>query len=420
MAPSGLLTGVTLDAVSNEAAIFGAIQGGVGGQKQFRMRVSWKYPQFLDTSVVGLLGSSARSNLQVRLEAKELANYFFDIYRTMFAHEDISKLTAQIARISGGRQSVTLQRYTRAGMAALFRLARATIQVDWEQTMRIFSNHLETDRSLIVGSNSIQEMYMHLYNLGVWTNDCLKCSPHQLSDGFGISLRPRSSEKGILAADNTPPVVHLVLVVPREKLTVFTGKTPDEIGTPALHVSVTQIDGPHQYENSFYSFQGFFGSLVYDDRTENASIVEEDEHGWLGSADLAVVCAVPAFGLLLGPKDGIRAALKINTNPDSVVRFANIGMRRAVFETGFNDSNRLFLCRDAPKLDTLRSLIMQQEWMKNVSLQEQPSFQTLVKLNASHRATHLQSHIIFPKFLRRAKRCLLGQRSRSLNVHQTQ
>ena len=396
LAPSGLLTGVTLDAVANETALFKLVQQGEG-QKQYRMRVSWKYPQFSDASVVGVLGSSTGSDLQVRFEAKELAEYLFDIYKTMFAHEDMSKLMAQFTRVNGGRYSVDLQRYTRAGMAALLRLARATVQVDWEETMHHFDSHVNTDRSLMVGTNSLQELYVHLHTLGVWTNTCLKNGPNQLRKGFGLSLRPTSGEKGILAADNTPPIVQLVLVVPREKLIVFTGKTPDAIGTPALHVSVTQTVGQSQYENSFYSFQAFFGKVVHEDSTNNASIVEEDKNGWLGSADLVITCAVPAFSLLIGPRNGIRAALKINTNPDSSVRFAHLGLTLAVFETGFNDGKRLFVCRDAPKLDAMRSSSMQTEWIKKVSSQNQSSFQTLVKLNAGHRATHLQSHLDFPK-----------------------
>ena len=397
LAPSGLLTGVTLDAVSNETAMFNLLQGDVGGQKQYRMRISWKYPQFSDANVVGVLGSSTGSDLQARFEAKELAVYLFEIYKTMFAHEDVSKAMAKLTTTRAGRFKVELQRYTRAGMVALLRLVRATVQVDWDQTMHIFNKHLETDRSLIVGSNSLQEMYLHLHNLGVWTVDCLKSSPNQLSGGFGLSLRSTSSEQGILAADNAPPIVNLVLVVPREKLAVFTGKNPDEIGTPALHVSVTQISGQYQYENCFYSFQAFFGNVVFDANTDNASIVEEDEHGWLGSADLVVTCAVPAFGLLLGPKDGIRVALRINTNPDSVARFAHLGMRKEVFETGFSNGKRLFVCRDAPKLDTLQSCLAQKEWMKKFSSQKHSSLQTLVILNSNHKATHLQNHMDFPK-----------------------
>lgn len=397
LAPSGLLTGVTLDAVSNETALFRFMQGDTNHQKQYRMRVSWKYPQFSDARVVGVLENSTGSDLQIRFESKELADYLFDIYRTMFAHEDVSKMMAKFARVNAGPNLIDLQRYTRAGMVALLRLVKATVQVDWEQTMHLFIEHVETDRTLMVGSNSLQEFYVHLHNLGVWTNHVLNSSPNQLRMGFGLSLRPTSGEKGILAADNPPSVVQLVLVVPREKLTVFTGKTPDAIGTPALHVSVAQTIGPNQYENKFYSFQAFFGTVAYQDSTENASIVGEDEHGWLGSADLVVTCAVPTFGLLTGPRNGIRAALMINTNPDTIMRFAQLGMRMAVFETGFNDEKRLFVSRDAPKLDTLRSSSMQKEWTKKVSLPTKSSFQTLVKLNAGHRATHLQSHIDFPK-----------------------
>ena len=397
LAPSGIITGVTLDAVSNETALFNFVQGDTRGQKQYRMRVSWKYPQFSDANVVGVLATSTRSDIQVRFEAKELAVYLFDIYKTMFANEDLSKLTAQMTDIHSGHPMFKLQRYTRAGMVALLRLVRATVQVNWEQTMQIFSNHLETDRSLIVGSNSFQEFYVHLHNLGVWTNSSLKSSPNQLRGGLGLSLRQTSIEEGILAGDNSPPVVHLVLVVPRAKLTVFTGKTPDQIGTPALHISVAQTKGREQYENLFHSFHAFFGNVIYDDKTHNISIVEEDENGWLGSADLVVTCAVPAFGLLLGPRDGIRVALRINTNPDSIMRFAHLGMRMEIFETGFEQRKRLFVCRDAPKLDTLQSCSTQKEWMERYPTQKQSSVHTLVTLNADHKATHLQSHMDFQK-----------------------
>ena len=397
LAPSGLLTGVTLDAVSNETALFKFIQEEINGQQQYRMRVSWKFPQFSDASVVSRLGADTGNNLQVKFEAAELAGYLFDVYKTMFAHEDTSKLLAKFARVKGGKYLVDLQRYTRAGMAALLRLVKATVLVDWEQTMQLFNSHVTTDRSLLVGSNNLQELYVHLHTLGVWTVKSLEGSPDLLRSGFGLSLRPRCGEQGILAVDNTPPTVQLILVVPREKLAVFTRKTPDEIGTPALHLSVAQTSGKDQFVNCFHSFQAFFGKVIYDNSTTNASVTEENENGWLGSADLVVTCAVPAFGLLTGPKSGIRAALKINSNPDSLMRFRHLGIQMAVFETGFNDKHRLFVCRDAPKLDTLRSSTIQKEWIKTISSQNRSSIQALVRLNVGHRATHLQSHMDFPK-----------------------
>lgn len=191
LAPSGLLTGVTLDAVSNETAVFSFFQGDMNGQKQYRMRVSWKYPQLSDASAVKVLGKGTGSDLQVRFEAKELADYLFDVFKTMFAHEDVSKMMAQLARTKTGKYVVEFQRYTRAGMAALLRLVRATVQVDWEQTMHLFNHRLETDRSLIVGSNSLQEFYVHLHILGVWTIKCLECSPNQIPREFGLSFKTK-------------------------------------------------------------------------------------------------------------------------------------------------------------------------------------------------------------------------------------
>jgi len=74
-------------------------------------------------------------------------------------------------------------------------------------------------------------------------------------------------------------------------------------------------------------------------------IVAEDENGWLGSADLIVSCAVPAFSLLAGPRSGVRADLVINSSPDAIMRFSYLGLRLAVFVTGFEDDQRLLVCR---------------------------------------------------------------------------
>ena len=236
LAPSEFLTGVTLDAVSSETVLFRFIQEDFNGQKQYRMRVSWKYPQFSEASVVSRLGNDTGNNVQVKFEAKELAGYLFDIYKTIFAHEDNSKLLAKSANLKGGKYSGDLQRYTRAGMAALLRLVRATVLVDWEWTMQLFDSHVTTDRSVLFGSNSLQELYVHLHTLSVWTFKSLEGSPDLVRSGFELYLRPRCGEQGILAVDNTPSVVPLILVVPREKLAIFTSKNPNAVGTPALHI----------------------------------------------------------------------------------------------------------------------------------------------------------------------------------------
>lgn len=398
LVPSGLLTGVTMDAVANESALFHFMQDEKSFAKQYRMRVSWKIPELGDPAVVKVLESGAQSQLQVRYEAQDLAGYLFDLYKKMFAHEDVTQMMSRMARMRKGSYSVDQERYTRAGMVALLRLVKVRVQVDWERTMRLFDEHLNADKSLIVGSNSLQELYMHLYLYDVWTTEVLQGHPLQLRAQLGLPLRSSSEEKDILGDQTIPPIVHIVLVVPRHKLKIFTSD-PEQIGTPALHISITQTRGKprDQYENCFHSFHLVFGKIVYNDDDKNVSIVEEDDHGWRGSEDLVVCCAVPAFGLLIGPRDGIRAALMINTTPGNLQRFQRLGLRMAVFETGLEDKSRFFICRDAPKLDTTHFPYMQRDWIEASQSRNKSSIQTLVKLDSGHKATHLQNRIDFAK-----------------------
>ena len=111
---------------------------------------------------------------------------------------------------------------------------------------------------------------------------------------------------------------------------------------------------------------------------------------WLGSSDLVVICAVPACGLLVGPRNGIRVALVTETH--RVTRFCHLGVQMAVFETGLEDNLRVFLCCDTPRLFTTRSLEVKNEWIK-ASLYGGKSMHVLP--SRKHGATHLRHRMKF-------------------------
>lgn len=390
VAPTGLLAGATMDAVSNEATRVAIDEG---ASRQHRMRISWKHPSFGDSAVVTFLKSGKRSRIQTTFDPKQLAAYLFDMYKAMFAHENMMNLMSRMQRLRLSQYSTDIQRYTRAGMVALLRLARARIQVDWERTINLFLDHVETDQSLLVGRNSLQELYMHLHLSALWTNPPLIDSPHKLQMGGSLGLRARSEEKGLLAEASAPSVVNVILVIPREKLRVFTDEGPEKIGTPGLHVSVNGTQRGRPFENCFFSFHCFFGRVLVSDL--NAAVVEEDERGWQGKEDLVVSCLVPTFILLLGPRDSIRVGLGVSSSIESAVYSSSLGLRMVIFETGLKDEQRLLICRNPPFLDALHPQSAHKRWLEsNVS---QGPFQALVKLNTEHRATHLQNHIDFPR-----------------------
>ncbi|KAL9635457.1 MAG: hypothetical protein Q9164_003443 [Protoblastenia rupestris] len=388
LTPSGLQNSVTFDAVGNEAAMY-AVTPGDRNQRQYRMRLTWKPIQSQD------LRAELRNQPQIRFEPKALAAYLFSIYKKMFVHEDSTQMMERAMRMNKGQYSIDQARYTRAGMVALLRLAKSRIDVDWDNLICLFLDKVESDRTLIVGSNSLQELYMYLHLFSVWTSDVMTKDPRQLNQATSLGLRSTNADRGLLASDKLPSIIHLVLVVPRQKLEVFTKKNLDEVGTPALHVSVSQMYGSSQFENCFFSFQCFFGNVEHDSRTSEISEIKEDEKGWLGTGDLVVITAVPTFGLLTGPRDGLRVAFKINTSPETIMRYSSLGVLLNVFETGLKDDKRCFVCYGAPNLTSIDCQDSQTNWMQAATSGNRRPSQTLVKLDCSNQATHLQNHIDF-------------------------
>ena len=314
----------------------------------------------------------------------------------MFAHDDPSNLFARVQRMAVSNQySTDMQRYTRAAIVALLRVVKARIVTDWEKTMRLFYSKVENDRTLLVGSNSMQELLLHIHYSGLWTPPILQRGPKQVQIP-GLSLRSTSGETGLLAEKDIPAVVSVSLAVPRKSLEIFTSENPDTIGSPALHLSITQDAAGFAYENIFSSISCSFGKLVPQKNAASGYTVEEDDRGWRGSADLIINCQVPAFGLLVGPRDGIRVALVIKTSPDTAMKYTSkLGFRLQVFETKLRDTSRVYICRNSPGLDSQDTVATYSRWMNMQSKHNKPFSRSKVIMDSNHRATHLQQHIDF-------------------------
>lgn len=71
-------------------------------------------------------------------------------------------MLAKMARLTARPNVIDLQRYTRAGFAAYLRIIKVGVYGDWAQTMVLLHSHLIADQSLVIGSNSLRELYVHL------------------------------------------------------------------------------------------------------------------------------------------------------------------------------------------------------------------------------------------------------------------
>ena len=315
----------------------------------------------------------------------------------MFAHDDPSNLYARVQRVALSNQySTDMQHYTRAAIVALLRVAKARVITDWEKSMQFFYSKVENDRTLLVGSNSMQELLLHIHYSGLWTPPVLQRGPKQVQIP-GLSLRSTPGETGLLADKDIPAVVSVILAVPRKSLEVFTTENPDTIGSPALHLSITQDAAGSAYENIFSSISCSFGKLVPQKNGASGYVVEEDDRGWRGTADLIVTCRVPAFGLLVGPRDGIRVSLCIKTSPETAMKYTpKLGLRLRVFEAKLGDTNRVYICRSAPGLDSQDTVAIHSRWMNMQSKHDKTVSRTKVMMDSNHKITHLQQHIDFP------------------------
>ncbi|KAL8719023.1 MAG: hypothetical protein Q9225_003904, partial [Loekoesia sp. 1 TL-2023] len=384
LAPSGLSSGSSMEAVSNEAALQNMTSNSVSDtrQRQYRLRVHWKVP-----------GAST----QVRADPDELAAYFLGVYKKMFAQEDMSILFSRMQRMQSKHYSTDMQRYTRAAIVGLLRLVKTKVLTDWDRVMDKFVELVETDQSLLVGSNSLQELNMHLALLGVWTVPVLAEGPRKVQNQFNLPLRPRTSDRGVLGEVKPPPFVYIIMSIPRKQLKVFTDAKAETMGTPGMHVSVKQQFGMNQYENCFYSFHCYFGRFRYDEKSDDGLTCEEDQRGWLGSSDLVIICGVPTFGILTGPRDGLTVSLALNTSPENIMLFGQkLGPLLIVFETSLEDERRVAVCRDPPYIDTESSNNAQRQWLNALS-RDSDAEAASTTFDRAHRVDKLQIRKTFPQ-----------------------
>ncbi|KAL8706540.1 MAG: hypothetical protein Q9201_000413 [Fulgogasparrea decipioides] len=317
-----------------------------------RMRIPWKMPKFMDMGNVGRSVAHSQPLRKLTFDAVELGDYLLAVYLKMFSNEreDQMMLSPNTMPGMGMMLRPVLAQpslYNRFSFAALIGLAQASISTDWAQCLDYFFDKVRANRSLKIGPNSLQELELSLDLYGISEEPALNMSQLSLAVG-DISATSRCLLRVLFQESMPPSVVHVVLVVPRKALHILTEHSPNEIGNPGLHLTISDYIESSTY--SFFAIQCFFGRLQADQDAINVCNVEEDTVGWAGSADLIVTCAVPAYIFLRGEAKDIRVALVVNPSPSTLHHFARLGAFPVMFECGLQNNDRLRLFRKAPGL----------------------------------------------------------------------
>jgi hypothetical protein len=337
LAPTLCLFPYTAHAVGLEEMVDLTASKDTGLQSQYHIGISWRVPTFADSIEAQ---NSAASCYQLVYQYDQLAKYFFKLYLTMFRCEDMESLMKSLKRRTISPLSIDLQHYTRMTFVIVLSLAKSRVHTDWTACMKSLLSMIQADRQLLVGSNSVQEIYLLFHLFGLFTSDILQKPAHNIGRTPYGQPRVCHDDPGLLGREDVPSIVYLALTVPRQKLDIFT-KVKDPRGTPGVHVSVRNIE--QGFDNSFFAIQCFFGQLVTHPTDNTTCDVLQDEHGWRGAADLIVTCAVPTWSMLLGAKKNLRVALTISSTPFTSQYISVLGARMSVFECGLDSHNLRFL-----------------------------------------------------------------------------
>ncbi|KAG5634677.1 hypothetical protein H0H81_001127 [Sphagnurus paluster] len=261
--PVSYVSGFTSQSNTHEAT------GISPGKERCHEPLSWRFAP--------VLGKVEADNLPraLQIEAPLLGQILFNIYLRMFSDEILTAALKQGAFVH----------YVRTSFAALLALVRQNVQTAWKQAMDHMIDCVEADRVLFTGANHYQDLCCQLHLHGVYTVDTLneRNSPAPGAGPFKLWK-------------HVPPVVCVVLKVPRQSLRVLEDVNPDQVGTPIMQCEVI---GPG-VQNSFSSIQCFFGETLSGAAVHDL-LIQEDADRWMGDSALIASFYVPSWILNFQP-----------------------------------------------------------------------------------------------------------------------
>jgi hypothetical protein len=349
LAPRPYLSEFVTQSHSHEI-LFNSV-GSTERQGQYHERIPWVRPGMGDRQ-----NSSSATLEPIVFDPADLAGLFFAIYGKMMANEHIF---AQLAQPSlSGLQQMSKNHYNRATFVNLMRAAKDEIAVkdnNWTLVAKVALGFIEQDRSSLVGMNYYQELCAQLNLQGIFTVDSM---------GSDWKSNTQSALPGVVPTmkvfgswEDVPPIVCVVFIVPREKMSVFDN---EEDGSPGLQAHLYSSFG---HDNTFDALSAGPGSSVILEQPGVGRIVDGDSEITSGSRDFIFSFYAPSWLLRL-PET--RVALCLKTSPFTATRYSQtLGFQLTIYETPVTNTNRVFIVRERPGLtgevNGIRALANHQE-----------------------------------------------------------
>ncbi|KAF8451425.1 hypothetical protein BGX38DRAFT_1329678 [Terfezia claveryi] len=302
---------------------------------EYNQRLAWRFPS----------SESAKVNRSTMLSTQhpaQLAACLFQAFLTLFQNENHAAKFNIMASASTPSQLMKLMQrdsvihYARETYAFLLKFVKGRVHVNWPEVMEHLVTFLEADRSLPMASMFYQELRTHMHILG------LEALP-LVQPSLGLTKTERLPGWHIM-----PPVVSVVLVVPRSSFNILNTVAKGQLGTPQFQSAV----GTHHLANLYRAIQMTFGKVRDNGESGEKRIlfVEEDSSGLQGNSPVIVAWYMPAWMLLIDPESTTVSLQIANTMATTTTFLSILGPLLEIYKAKLLHGGNVFVARNMPGL----------------------------------------------------------------------
>ncbi|TFY64352.1 hypothetical protein EVJ58_g2685 [Rhodofomes roseus] len=297
--------------------------------RQFQERVTWCAPASSDPQ--------AWREQPIEFNAKELGALLFKVYDQLCADEK----ALNPLRIPSlyTLKLMEQQDHDRASLAQLVRLAMSRIVPSgggWEAVFDVLFKLVEEDPSRLFADYYHEELCLQLHLHGVVTTK-------SLSPAWRSQLMPNANPRVFCGWADIPPVVCVLLTVPRESLTrAFDGT--ERLLSMALMCHLSSPGG--RIDTFACDLHAIPGRVEPTPGAPGAAAIVRDERGVEGAPSLVVSFLVPAW-LLTIPQTQVLFAIR----PTPVVAadlLDKLGPMLEIFSAHLTDKRHVCVARERP------------------------------------------------------------------------
>ena len=276
-----------------------------------------------------------------------LAQFFKDVYFTMFYHEYFGDRSVKSGTIEGRPVLYSMPTYTRRTFASLLNYIQGRVHFskdEWATFIDILMKKITKRILETLHGETIDDFILQMFVCGV-----LIGNPHGTMNQSQIQLcSPYRSDRGVLKRQLPPEIFAFVITIPRATLKriydVIATRVNDEL---SISFEVNRVA---ESRRVISSLQLIFGKLIPSKDGETGRI-QEDREGWHGTSDLQICAYITTMLALVDDPRNARISVRLSPEVSTLEAFKSMfGEKLEIFNRRMFDPEFLHFFVSLPGL----------------------------------------------------------------------